>query len=87
VYSPLVVIFFMAVREHYYDRDSRRYAVLALGNLAMSRSSHEFLMSERGLDALRSCLQVDDDETRFNASYAVNKLSVYEDNITILGIY
>lgn len=45
--------------EHYYDRDSRRYAILALGNLAMSRFTHDVLMTERCLDALKSSLQVD----------------------------
>lgn len=42
-------------------------------------------MTERALEALRSCLDCRDDETRFNAAYAINKLASIEVNITILG--
>jgi hypothetical protein len=32
-----------------------------------------------------SCSKFLDDETRFNACFCVNKLSIFDDNITILG--
>ena len=72
------------LREHMYDRDARRYAVLALGNLAITPECHEKLITEKALEAFKSCLDVEDDETRFNASYAVNKLASVEENLELL---
>lgn len=40
------------VDQYSYDREARRYAVLALGNLAISFASHEDLMVDRSLKAL-----------------------------------
>ena len=42
-------------------------------------------MSDRGLEAFRTCLDSADDETRFNAAFAVNKLASVDKNIFTLG--
>ena len=70
-----------------YDKEARRYAVLALGNLAISFESHGDLMRSRCIEALNSCLDSPDDETRFSAAFALNKLSTNEDNLQKLGEY
>lgn len=73
--------------------------MLALGNLAVSSYSHSHLMKPDCLQALKSSLLCVDDETRFNAAFALNKLSMGGDdgrgsgvdetdensNVTILG--
>lgn len=64
------------LRDHGYDKEARRYAVLALGNLAVSTFAHPHLLKEDCLKALNSSLQSPDDETRFNAAFALNKLSI-----------
>ena len=63
------------VKQYGYDKETRRYAVLCLGNLALSFASHPFLITPECIDALNQCLDSPDDETRFNASFALNKLS------------
>eukprot|EP01035_Chromulina_nebulosa_P057418 gene57418-78668_t len=64
------------LRDHSYDKEARRYAVLALGNLAVTAYSHTYLMKPNCLAALNSSLLCPDDETRFNAAFALNKLSM-----------
>lgn len=59
-----------------YDKETRRYAVLALGNLAITALSHIHLMKRACLEALQNSLMCPDDETRFNAAFALNKLSM-----------
>ena len=73
------------VQEFHYDRDTRRYAVLAIGNLAMSAIFHPELMKEKSLNALSACLDSNDIETRFSAAYCINKLSASESNLHVLG--
>jgi hypothetical protein len=73
------------IAEHGYDRDSRRYAVLALGNLSLSKDNHVALMSDQCLAVLNGCLDSQDDETRFNAAFAFNKLTIESDNIKKIG--
>ncbi|CAM9303250.1 unnamed protein product [Discosporangium mesarthrocarpum] len=68
-----------------YDVDSRRYACLALGQLAAATSNHEEIISKGGIEALRSSLDPDDDETVFNAAYALNKLAMNENNHETMG--
>ncbi len=50
--------------------------MLALGNLAVSAYSHIHLMKPNCLTALNTSLTCPDDETRFNAAFALNKLSM-----------
>jgi len=73
------------LREFNYDKEARRYAVLALGNLAMSDASHLKLMNTRCITALSNCLDSADEETRFNAAFALNKLVRNHKNIQFIG--
>jgi hypothetical protein len=71
--------------EYGFDKEARRYAVLALGNLAITPFSHLQLMTEKCVSALSNSLDCPDDETRFNAAFAFNKLSIEEANSKYLG--
>jgi hypothetical protein len=73
------------INQYKYDREARRYAVLALGNLAISPASHGPIMQEHSVAALNQCLDSPDDETRFNAAFCLNKLAMEEGNIEFLG--
>lgn len=73
------------IQQHTYDREARRYAVLALGNLAISPASHGPVMQEHSVVALNQCLDSPDDETRFNSAFALNKLASEESNIEYIG--
>lgn len=58
----------------------KRYACLALGNLAVATVNHEEILDANGLEGLSSALDCDDQETVFNACYALNKLAMSEEN-------
>ena len=73
------------IQEYKYDKEARRYAVLALGNLAISPLSHGPLMQERCIAALNQSLDSPDPETRFNAAFCLNKLAIAEENIQFIG--
>lgn len=57
-----------------------RYACLAVGQLAVAAVNHEEILAAGGLEGLKSALDCDDDETVFNACYALNKLAMSEGN-------
>lgn len=61
-------------------RIEKRYACLALGNLAVATVNHEEILAANGLEGLSSALDCDDQETVFNACYALNKLAMNEEN-------
>lgn len=46
----------------------------------MVAANHEEILSAGGLEGLKSALDCDDDETVFNACYALNKLAMSEGN-------
>jgi len=58
----------------------KRYACLALGNLAVASANHEEILAAEGLESLSSALDCDDKETVFNACYALNKLAMNDAN-------
>lgn len=68
----------LAISEH------RRYACLALGQLAMASENHEEMLTAGGLEALSASLDVDNDETIFNACYALNKFASTEENSEVM---
>lgn len=57
-----------------------RYACLALGQLAIAMDSQKEISRAWGIEALTSSLDCDDEETRFNACYALNKLAMNSEN-------
>ena len=70
-----------------YDMESRRYATLALGNLAVVHSNHPELL-DGGIDTLQvliDTLAVEDLETRFNAAFTCNKLATNDANHEAMG--
>ena len=75
---------FVFISEYGYNKDTRRYAVLAMGNLVSSPESHQFLKGEDTIEAINRCLDSPDDETRFNAAFTLNKLTIVEDNALLL---
>ena len=83
--SPRAKSDYQFIQQYGYDREARRYAVLAIGNLAVSPLSHGPLMQEHCIAALNHCLDSPDDETRFNAAFALNKLAMEEANIAYIG--
>ncbi len=68
-----------------YDLECRRYACLALGNLAAVGANHARLLEAGALEAVRESLVVEDLETRFNAAFAANKLAMKEGNLALMG--
>lgn len=58
----------------------RRYACLALGQLAVASVNHEEILAAGGVEALSSALDCDDEETVFNACYALNKVAMGDEN-------
>ena len=51
-----------------------------MGQLAVVAVIHEDIISAGGLEGLKSALDCDDDETVFNACYALNKLAMSDEN-------
>ena len=68
-----------------YDLQCRRYACLAVGNMSANVENHKVLLEHDVLGHISSALDVDDLETRFNACFALNKLSMNDDIITLIG--
>lgn len=70
-----------------YDKETRRYAILALGCLALSEATHPALLSDENglLETLGDALVSVDFETRFNATFTLNKLSNTNSNVAALG--
>ena len=68
-----------------YDMESRRYATLALGNLAVVHANHGELIDGGVLDVLIDTLAVEDLETRFNAAFTCNKLATNDANHEAMG--
>jgi hypothetical protein len=77
------------IRDHGYDRESRRYAVLALANLAGAESADtsisSILTASTCLEALHQALHSIDEDTRFHSSFALHKLSCHDDYQELLG--
>jgi len=68
-----------------YDLECRRYACLALGQMAASSDIHPQLLEAGALESLRESLDVEDMETRFNAAFALNKLAINSENHQVMG--
>lgn len=64
---------------------NRRYAMLALGNLLLSSSTHESLIATGLMPVAISCLYCDDEETKFFAAYSLNKLAMNDVNLEAMG--
>jgi Armadillo/beta-catenin-like repeat len=58
-----------------YDVQTRRYACLAIGQLACDTLHHTALIKSGAIAALAHALLVDDSETAFNAAYACNRFT------------
>jgi hypothetical protein len=67
-HSPRAIHDIQFVKEHGFDMEARRYAALAIGNIAISTAAHIHLANERCIQALKYCLTSPDPETRFNAA-------------------
>jgi hypothetical protein len=70
-----------------YDMEARRYACLALGQIAANEGlpAQAALETPGSLEALRDCLSVDDTETAFNAAFTCNRLAVMEGALVPMG--
>ena len=73
------------VKSHGYDMEARRYAVLALGNLALSPEFHGELVTVASVEAIKSCMESDDGECVFNAAFAMNKITINEALLLSIG--
>ena len=73
------------VNTYGYDKDTQRYAMLAIGNLAISLFTHADIVNSECLTAINTCLVSSDDETRFNACYTLKKMGISESNLKFLG--
>eukprot|EP00953_Heterococcus_sp_UTEX-ZZ885_P035587 18364-Heterococcus_DN1.PRE.6 len=58
-----------------YDMQTRRYACLAIGQLACDTLHHTALIDSGAIAALAQALLVNDSETAFNAAYACNRFT------------
>jgi Armadillo/beta-catenin-like repeat len=63
-----------------YDVQTRRYACLAVGQLACDKLHHTALIDSGAITALAQALLVDDSETVFNAAYACNRFTTTADS-------
>lgn len=73
------------IQQYGYDRDCRRYSALCIGNLLTSSIFHELFITSECLEAIIDCLNSDDLETRFNASFALSKLTQSDSNALVLS--
>lgn len=85
VSTPRSLVDWQSLEENGYDKDSRRYAVLAIGNLSLSTEYHNELVNEESINAIKLCMQSDDSETRFNAAFAMNKITLNEGLLKEVG--
>jgi ribosomal protein L1 len=59
--------------------------VLALGNLSLSLEYHNELVTIASIEAIKQCMQSEDIETKFNAAFAMNKITINESLLKGLG--
>ena len=74
-----------AVQDHGFDKEARRYAVLAIGNLALTVDFHGELVTIPCVEAVKGCMSSSDPETVFNAAFAMNKITINEALLKSLG--
>lgn len=65
------------IRFNGYDPITRRYAMLALGNIAANEETHDdlYAQQETFFQSIKGSLAANDPETRFNAAYTMGKLT------------
>jgi hypothetical protein len=73
------------VKEYGFDKEARRYAVLAIGNLSLTVDYHGELVTIPCVEAVKGCMASDDPETVFNAAFAMNKITINEALLKSLG--